>query len=374
MKILCVHQGFELYGSDRSFISSVKLLRDNYPNADIDILLPKEGAIITELQALDVSIQIVDLGIVKSKDVKRPLQGLWKTLQKTRQAVRFSKGYDLVYINTVVVVDFILASRFIPSATVVHIREIPSAGLVKFVFSLILLFSKAVLIFNSESTRKAFMLISNKRTYRVLNGVKGFESPQEHFTPKNDALKLLLIGRINTWKGHSLLTESLGLLSERKAQLSVRYVGDVFEGNEDLKHTLVEQIASLDLQDTIQLYPFSQSPQEHYLWSDVVVVPSTKPEPFGRVAIEGMSLGKPVLAANHGGLSEIVDHEKNGLLFKPGDVSDLTTKLHYMLDNRSQLIAMGYDAKKTFHEKFTLDVYAKNFLSIFATLDLEADQ
>ena len=52
MRIICVHQGFELYGSDRSFIESVTSFRDAWPQADIEVVLPCEGPIVAPLRAI----------------------------------------------------------------------------------------------------------------------------------------------------------------------------------------------------------------------------------------------------------------------------------------------------------------------------------
>ena len=52
MRIVCVHQGYELYGSDRCFIDSVAALREAWPQADIEVVLPREGPIAAPLRAL----------------------------------------------------------------------------------------------------------------------------------------------------------------------------------------------------------------------------------------------------------------------------------------------------------------------------------
>ena len=52
---------------------------------------------------------------------------------------------------------------------------------------------------------------------------------------------------------------------------------------------------------------------------DILVVPSTNPEPFGRVLIEGMAVEKPIIATNHGAAREIINHGANGWLVAPND-------------------------------------------------------
>ena len=63
---------------------------------------------------------------------------------------------------------------------------------------------------------------------------------------------------------------------------------------------------------------------------DLVVVPSLR-EPFGRVVIEAMACGTPVVASSVGGIVEIFEDSEGGLFCKPNDVSDLTEKVKYFL-------------------------------------------
>ena len=49
MRIACVHQGYELYGSDRCFVESVAALRAAFPHAEIEVVLPRDGPIVAAL-------------------------------------------------------------------------------------------------------------------------------------------------------------------------------------------------------------------------------------------------------------------------------------------------------------------------------------
>ncbi len=68
--------------------------------------------------------------------------------------------------------------------------------------------------------------------------------------------------------------------------------------------------------------PYAEIPQI-YADADLVVFPSIWPEPFGRIAIEAMAAGKPVIASDVGGIKDTVCHGKSGLLVPPGDVGQL---------------------------------------------------
>ena len=77
---------------------------------------------------------------------------------------------------------------------------------------------------------------------------------------------------------------------------------------------------------------------------DVLVVPSIWAEPFGYVCIEALSFGIPVIVANSGALPEIVEHEKNGLVFKAGDPEALAACLRSITSDRRRLERMHHAA------------------------------
>src|SRR6185295_12122287 len=171
MRIVCVHQGYELYGSDRSFIDSVAALREAWPRAEIEILLPHDGPIRRPLQAYATRIVIEPLFILRRRGLAwliataplRIVPTLWRAARRMRAA-------DLVYVNTVVVLDYLLAARFFSRKTLVHVHEIPD-GLKLWVFRRLLRWTRAEVIFNSKATRAAYRLPDRHVQHVVYNGI-----------------------------------------------------------------------------------------------------------------------------------------------------------------------------------------------------------
>lgn len=89
-----------------------------------------------------------------------------------------------------------------------------------------------------------------------------------------------------------------------------------------------------------------------YAQSAVVVVPSIWEEPFGLVAVEGMAARKPVVASRVGGLSEIVRHEKTGLLFTSLDVSELAGHLTRLLDDPGLCMRLGNEGRRVVESEY----------------------
>tara|TARA_B110000003_G_scaffold2302_1_gene2416 strand:- start:1056 stop:2177 length:1122 start_codon:yes stop_codon:yes gene_type:complete len=358
--ILCVHQGYELYGSDRSFALSVEIIRKSYPDAIIDIIIPKDGEIQTILKPICNNLIInKDLAILRKKEFKKnPFKFIYKIIKGIYIAINTSKKYDVLYVNTIVVLDYIFAARFMKIANILHIREIPT-GIQKKIFSKILSFSKMKIIFNSKNTANSYSLTNSHKT-TILNGVTGYSDCVNII--RENIINILILGRLTEWKGQMFFLETINKLCElKKYNIQVRIVGDVFEDQFEYKNRLIQFVKSNNLENFVKIKPFVKNPVVEYAWSNIVVVPSVKPEPFGRVAIEAMSIGRCVVAANHGGLSEIITHNEDGVLFDPNNSKSLLCELIDLLEDTQNIIKYGENSRSTFKTKFSNEVYEMKF-------------
>ena len=206
MHILAVHQGNELYGSDRSFISSLKAFR---PLASkLTVHLPAKGAISEPIEAIADTVIYDNLGVLRRGQVKQLLGTLPKQILSARKQMQQA---DCVYINTSVVADYLLAARLAKTPVICHIREIPSDRKTAFILKNILRTAGCTTIYNSRATQQAFAV--GKKQFVVYNGVApSAEAILPMRTPNQ--LKLLMIGRFNSWKGQDTLLEAVSLCSE----------------------------------------------------------------------------------------------------------------------------------------------------------------
>ncbi len=371
--ILCVHQGFDLYGSDRTFLQSLRAIRRRFPVASIDAVLPGRGALLRHVERLVDRVELIDMQVIRRGLLSRMRPST--VLAGIRRAVGMINRHDLTYINTSVILDFILAARFARRRALVHVHELP-VGAEGLAFSGLLAASGAPLVFNSEATRDAFVLPPWQRRHVVHNGTV---APSDSATPAGQGLlgrdmNVLMLGRFNTWKGQSLLVDAVGRMSsEHQHRMRVRLVGDAFQGQNRHRDVVELAVARKHLRDRVTIEPFVDDPSGLYGWSDVVVVPSTRPEPFGMVAIEAMACGRPVIGAAHGGLTEIVRHDRTGVLFSPGDPAALAGALARYRDNATELAAHGLAAQERFRSCFDERTYL-DAIGELAAATLEADR
>ncbi len=84
-----------------------------------------------------------------------------------------------------------------------------------------------------------------------------------------------------------------------------------------------------------------------------VVVPTVGIETFGRVAAEALAKGTPALVSDLGGLTEIIDDGKNGLLFRPGDSQHVADRVEWMVDHPEEVRAMRDRARAAYVDRFS---------------------
>jgi len=370
MSILCLHQSAELYGSDRSFLSAIEGLSSSA--IKLDVMLPFNGELVGKLNDIGANVSFYPKGVLRKQNLKKPLSYAVEMLTAVIYYLKKFSSYDVIYINTVVLVAALLAAIPYGLSTkriVCHVREIPTGFQLAF-FRMLFKISNVELIFNSKATMMAFNLPGKV----IYNGVHDILSEVKvnnllECEEQNEKVKLLMIGRINTWKGQDFLLEALAKLpSIQRSKIFLRIVGSPFEGYEYLENDLLKKINDYGLNTQVKLIPFCSDPSEHYLWADYVVVPSTKPEPFGRVAVEAFSASKPVIAAGHGGLTEIVSHSVDGFLFPPCDANALAELINSIPTRGSNIYSnLSSHARRSFESRFSVSSYQSSICSIFAS-------
>jgi glycosyltransferase involved in cell wall biosynthesis len=373
--ILAVHQGYELYGSDRTFISSLVGLRERFPQSSIKVILPRQGVLADALRGAGFDVDIGDLWVVRkaSGALKLALSVLAFPSHVFR-AWKSMAAADVVYINTSVIFDFAVAARFSRTPAVIHIHEIPT-GIAHKVVKAVVGFARSRLVYNSVTTQKAFDGIAARSEHVVLNGVAVADPDPSRpaFSDPEGRIRILMIGRINSWKGQDLLVEALKLLPTPIAErLDVRFAGTAFEDG-PAGRDLAQLVEASKLHSRVSFDGFVTDPGALYQWADLAVVPSRKPEPFGLVAVEAMAHGRPVIAAGHGGLTEIVVDGETGTTFEPNNAADLAAAIVALVETPERAKSMGLAGRSRYLERFGEDRYKHELSAVMQTALTGAD-
>lgn len=132
---------------------------------------------------------------------------------------------------------------------------------------------------------------------------------------------LLLPGRITRWKGQSHFIEMIGILKREGWNVAGLMIGETHPNKRPYEMELRALVERLGLEKDIWFLGHRADAKELMSISDVVYSLSTDPEAFGRVTLEAMALGKPVVAYRHGGVEEQLSKAFPQGLIPVGDVN-----------------------------------------------------
>lgn len=313
MKILFVHQGFELYGSDRCFIDCVRATKEAYKGAEVTAFIPQAGEIMRPLSATGANVAVKPLWILRRASiVKLITYELLRLPLALFRAYQQFKAHDIIYINTLVVLDYLIISHFFPKKAIVHVHEVPAGKLVK-IFQALLKWSRATVIFNSQATKASYPLLLSQQSHVIYNGIAASDAPSHRVYDGSQPLQLLLLSRINRMKGQDIAIEAIRLLPPAlRAKVHLHIVGGVFGEDKSRLHALEKMVWDNKLQAQVTFTDFVAHPRQLIRDSDIILMPSTEFESLGRVAIEAMAEGRTAIVSNIGGLVETVEHGVSG--------------------------------------------------------------
>ena len=187
---------------------------------------------------------------------------------------------------------------------------------------------------------------------------------------ENNAIRILLPARLTSWKGHEIAIKAISILKSRTGSgkspnLSVVFCGGV-QNNNDYEVFLRAKLDERGVRDMVHIVGDCADMPAAYSWADIVISPSVRPEAFGRVAIEAGAMGKPIIAAAHGGALETVVNGESGVLVKPGDAVELADAIEQLQQMSVETrMSMGDNARARVGRLYsaqamcdaTLDVY-----------------
>ena len=149
---------------------------------------------------------------------------------------------------------------------------------------------------------------------------------------------ILLPGRVSRLKGHQLFLSTMETYQRRWGKVNALIVGDPeVRGKQYIQE--IEQIVSDSeiLSQSVVFLPHRTDLREIMSISDLVVNFSKKPESFGRVVLEALSLGTPVVGFNHGGVGEILSELYPKGLVEPQDIDGAVETIHAVLEGSFQI-------------------------------------
>ncbi len=219
------------------------------------------------------------------------------------------------------------------------------------------------IIANSEATKNAFGASGGRtdKTTVVYNGIDAepfyqvddtaLPELRDEFAPA-DAPLVGVFSRLAPWKGQHVVLNMLPNLPD----VHVLFVGDtLFRGDEPYERELKRTAQKLNVANRVHFLGFRRDIPRLMRLIDIVLHTSTAPEPFGRVIVEGMLAGTPVIATRAGGATEIVREPDTGILVPAGDADALAAAVQDLLSDPDRAHSMGKNARSYARHRFSIE-------------------
>lgn len=152
---------------------------------------------------------------------------------------------------------------------------------------------------------------------------------------------ITLVGGLIDWKGQDVLLDALPRVFARYPHARVLLVGASYGREDNFSRMITARVASPELAGRVILTGGRSDVPDILALSSVVIHASTLPEPFGRTFLEGMAVGRPVIASNEGGPLDVIEHGVDGLLISPRAPEVLADAILHVLDNPALARRLG---------------------------------
>src|SRR3989338_5745054 len=194
-----------------------------------------------------------------------------------------------------------------------------------------------------------------------------FNVPREE-TPGKSFYTIAIIGRITPLKGHTFFLKSMAKVARVMPNIRIWVIGDAPPAKASYKRELEVLVRQSGLQGRVEFLGNRRDIPQLLSHSDVLVLSTITEEAFGRVILEAQAAGVPVVATSVGGVVDIIDDGKTGLLVLPKDTDAMAREVMRVLKDRQlagQLVEAG---RKKLKEKFTLDQMALRTIQVYEEL------
>lgn len=341
-RVLFVSHDAGLYGAQQSLLSLVLGLSCDY--FEPYVVVPRAGLLSVALESRGIPVFTREIkhwittpekrGECKFVELLRRMRGLRGRAWAIAKLIE-KLGIDVVYTNTITVLEGAVAARQTRKPHVWHAREqvkgnkqlcFPMPGnLIPYIMAYL---SERIIV-NSDYLRCTYALPAIKRKVKTVhNGIDvdeyaidkaaAREDVRRELNVPSDSKLVVSIGTITPRKGQLLLLNAITHVLKRIDQVVVLLVGD---GDDHYHSELREFIAANGLDGTVRMVGWRTDVKEILASADVMVV-AAEEEPFGRTVIEAMAVGVPIVSTKCGGPEEILAGGV-GRLVEKGDAKAL---------------------------------------------------
>jgi glycosyltransferase involved in cell wall biosynthesis len=364
-KIMLISHSSELGGAELCFVETLKALSST-GKYELYSVFPERGSLnqLCIPYCKEIFIRYLPWWIDEGTKypLRKKIERVTNIIASIKQAYKLLRAIrpDLIITNTSAIPEFAMATMFTKQKHCWFIHELVDKGLnCHLIYGNTL--SKRIISMCSDMVfTNSNFINSHYARYVPKNRLRMLYQPVDIATLAVDKTKineskmtLLIMGKVSAFKGQKDAVLACKELSRRGIDYQLLVVGA------EPSSYLEEIVAIIDrnIQERVKLIPFTENPQSYYEQADIVLVCS-QCEALGRVTIEAMKMGLPVVASNQGGNLELIQEGFNGYTYQLGNPTDLANKI-LQLENPIDRRKMGLNGKKWVLNHFNMDTFTK---------------
>lgn len=212
-------------------------------------------------------------------------------------------------------------------------------------------------------------VVSRSQVMICPNGIPNIDGEVPSAARNNAVPHILFLSNLIVSKGVYVLLDALKILKDKGYNFVCDFVGgETREINASIFACEVEK-RQLDGMAIYHGRKYGNDKEEYWNQTDIFVFPTYYVnETFGLVNLEAMQHKLPVISTNEGGIPDIVEDGKTGLIAKRKDAADLAEKLAKLLPDAELRQRMGEAGYEKYRRQFTLDAFENTFAAILSRL------
>ena len=226
---------------------------------------------------------------------------------------------DVIHVMSAACIFVLFSLYGVRKNVILSLHESPRSRLEARVISIISRKFSSIQIACSNYVKEVFKLPLAKVIHSG-GSVHRFAESKPQVPNLESPIKMVCIGRLNSWKGQVFLLKVAAKLKEEGLKFSLDIIGSSFPGEIDYSLILKDEIRYHGLEESVQLLGEISNWEDRASHYSFCFVPSQRPEPFGKVIIEAMAAGLIVIASDKGGPRDVITDQFNGFLVHPTDV------------------------------------------------------
>jgi glycosyltransferase involved in cell wall biosynthesis len=178
--------------------------------------------------------------------------------------------------------------------------------------------------------------------------------------------RILLAGRLTRIKGHLVIVEAARrLAAEGRSDFQILFAGDD-QGRTGYAAEVQSAIDAAGLGDAVKIVGHCDDMPAAYLLADLAILPTSVPESFGRAAVEPQAMGRPVIASNHGGVTETILDGTTGWLAAVDDADAWAGAMGRAIDlGPGKRLEMGDLGRKRARQLYSADAMCAQTMAAY---------